>query len=216
LVAWTCKVKSENIYLHSLHYLSVERRRAWGGHTPLPCINLPLAHGSLLPRTRHSSGDVLAPPRNHYIGASPSSFPSLSSPPVEPSTHYNPSGVCRRAGAVVEGVWGSAARMLLRLIGYCRLEAPTTPTTSWLSKKETLCFSQSTCKVGPSSEQLKEKCLVTAGGVKRMPIGNKCTVARTCCITYTLTYLAWPGKPSPLKPEGPSLSSPKWTLQAQV
>ena len=116
LVAWTCKVKSENIYLHSLHYLSVERRRAWGGHTPLPCINLPLAHGSLLPRTRHSSGDVLAPPRNHYIGASPSSFPSLSSPPVEPSTHYNPSGVCRRAGAVVEGVGGSAARMLLRLL----------------------------------------------------------------------------------------------------
>ena len=45
-------------------------------HTPLPRINLPLAHGSLLPRTIHSPGDVLAPFRNPYVGDAPGSFPS--------------------------------------------------------------------------------------------------------------------------------------------
>ena len=42
----------------------------------------------------------------------PHGTPSLT----EPSPHYNPSGGCRRAGAVVEGAGEDAARMLLRLI----------------------------------------------------------------------------------------------------
>ena len=47
----------------------------------------------------------------HPLYLIPHGTPSLLSP------YYNLSGVCRRAGAVVEGVGVDAARMLLGVIG---------------------------------------------------------------------------------------------------